>query len=497
MTPEVQVDFVKLVVWDLDDTLWQGTLSESTAQSPLQIHSDRVQVIRDLWRQGVVHSICSKNDYAAAKEKLQALGLWDLFVFPKISWSPKGEQVALLLRQMRLRPQNTLFVDDNPTNLAEVQFYNSGIQVLNALSEEAGAVLANLRSATAHVRKSRLEQYRLLERKVKAEEVAASNLEFLKSSETEVFIERRLANLKYKSRILELVNRSNQLNYFKSRYASMETLTEEIVDTGNKETFTVFVKDRFGEYGLVGFICVDLKAGVEVFTFSCRILHMGVERYVVDFLKEYYKTKDWLFEKLESSLKSLETGDFIRPMSASSASALTSKFEQPSTFGDCEPTIQFMMNCQSAIARHYLPDALSKKVSVDAWPESFSALDSSGRYRLKKSIRLAVYGLFVDFGKGSDICAEQGLEAFVREAHLQNLGVLLLGFTSKGNPSPRFASFAEDISRRYENCETLLCEVETCDAGVDLRHISRSSWRSVALQLSQRLQTYDFGETGA
>ena len=51
---------VKLVVWDLDDTFWQGTLSEG----PVVIDPDRVDLVRTLNRRGIVNAICSKNDPA-------------------------------------------------------------------------------------------------------------------------------------------------------------------------------------------------------------------------------------------------------------------------------------------------------------------------------------------------------------------------------------------------------------------------------------------------
>ena len=76
-----------------------------------------------LTNHGVINSISSKNDYFEAKEKLEDLKVWDYFVFPSIEWKPKGPLVKNLISNMQLRPENCLFIDDNISNLKEVQFY--------------------------------------------------------------------------------------------------------------------------------------------------------------------------------------------------------------------------------------------------------------------------------------------------------------------------------------------------------------------------------------
>ena len=50
---------IKLVIWDLDDTFWKGTLSEG----PIVSIAENIQLVRDLTDRGIVNSICSKNDY--------------------------------------------------------------------------------------------------------------------------------------------------------------------------------------------------------------------------------------------------------------------------------------------------------------------------------------------------------------------------------------------------------------------------------------------------
>ena len=132
---------VKLIIWDLDDTLWKGTLAEG---DDLELSLFRANIIRSLNNHGIVNAICSKNDFDMAKERLEQLGLWNEFVFPKISFSPKGLIVKQILEEMYLRAENTIFIDDNNMNLREVEHYVPGITTLDALGEGTDSVLQGI-----------------------------------------------------------------------------------------------------------------------------------------------------------------------------------------------------------------------------------------------------------------------------------------------------------------------------------------------------------------
>ena len=91
---------LKLIIWDLDDTLWQGTLAEGDDVIPIQ---SRVEAIKVLNEQGVVNSISSKNDFESAKTKLEEFGIFDQFVFPEINFAAKGQAVQRIISDMNLR----------------------------------------------------------------------------------------------------------------------------------------------------------------------------------------------------------------------------------------------------------------------------------------------------------------------------------------------------------------------------------------------------------
>src|ERR1700733_1354127 len=106
-------NMVKLVVWDLDDTFWQGTLGEGDVVAI----GRNLEIVRELARRGIPSAICSKNDFDQARAKLAEFGVWEFFVFAQIAFLPKGQAIAELIAAAALRPQNVLFLDDNAANL--------------------------------------------------------------------------------------------------------------------------------------------------------------------------------------------------------------------------------------------------------------------------------------------------------------------------------------------------------------------------------------------
>ncbi|GAA4349532.1 hypothetical protein GCM10023185_06360 [Hymenobacter saemangeumensis] len=266
---------IKLLIWDLDDTFWQGTLSEGVVNAV----EDNLALVRDTAARGLVHTIVSKNDLQPVEEKLRELGIRELFVFPRVSWQPKGPIIKELLDAMQLRAPNALFIDDNAVNRREAAFYNPGLQTIDPA--ELPALAPQLRaSGKPDPELSRLKQYQLLERQQQARaQYEGDNLAFLRAAQVKVELrEGAAAVLPDLARIEELINRSNQLNFTKQR-VQKEALAASFADASLRWG-TVRVRDQFGDYGLVGVYCLYVaEHRLEQLVFSCRILHLGVEQF--------------------------------------------------------------------------------------------------------------------------------------------------------------------------------------------------------------------------
>lgn len=265
-----QFDKIKLVIWDLDETFWNGTISEDTVKIP-EKHRELLVQLTDI---GIVNSICSKNDFEPTMSYLKDQGLADYFVFPSINWNPKGQRVKQLIEDMQLRAVNVLFLDDNPSNLGEVEHFCSSI--MTGSPELIDQLFADVSKAEKKdPQHKRLAQYRVLEEKYHAKEGFSSNEDFLYQSNIRVEIENDC--LPYSERIQDLIIRSNQLNFTKVR-SSVDEIRELLQDESISCGY-VSVRDKFGDYGIVGFYALKGNHLLH-FVFSCRTLGMGIEQYV-------------------------------------------------------------------------------------------------------------------------------------------------------------------------------------------------------------------------
>ena len=267
-------DKIKLVIWDLDDTFWNGTITEGGAQIPEQHR----KLLSDLTDIGIVNSICSKNDWDVVSPVLEQEGLAEYFVFPSVNWNSKGQRIKQLIADMQLRPANVLFLDDNPSNLAEAR--HACPEIMAELPELIGQLMEDVAKAPRKdPQHKRLQQYRVLEQKHQAKAELGSNEAFLYRSNIRVNIAHDcLENLE---RIHDLILRSNQLNFTKIRSTEEELwalLGDETVSSGYAS-----VVDNFGDYGIVGFYALKENKLIH-FVFSCRTLGMGIEQYVYNLL---------------------------------------------------------------------------------------------------------------------------------------------------------------------------------------------------------------------
>lgn len=278
---------VKLVIWDLDETFWQGTLSEGGI-TVVQAHVEMVRILVD---RGIMCSICSKNNMDEARIELEKIGIWEAFVFPHIDWTAKGQAIVNMLSAMGLRAENAVFLDDNHLNLEEVKFLNPGIMAIDALAYPLTELLDlpqfKGKDDTDH---TRLEQYKVMQSKqVLQAETGLSNLDFLRQSGIRVRIITDIEN--HMDRVLEVINRTNQLNFTKVRANTPDErmALDKLLAVSGMHAGLVHVQDRYGDYGIVGFFCVRTKfSGTTVhhLAFSCRTLNMGVEQWVWEYLNK-------------------------------------------------------------------------------------------------------------------------------------------------------------------------------------------------------------------
>lgn len=162
---EKDIRKIKLIIWDLDDTFWKGTLSDNGNDATVVPITENIQLVKTLTRRGIINSICSKNDALTAKAELERQGVASFFVFTSIDWTPKGQRIKRMISDMALRETNVLFLDDNPSNLGEAEY--ACPQLMTASPIEAIPCLIQYAETLGKddTGMSRLKQYRVLEHK--------------------------------------------------------------------------------------------------------------------------------------------------------------------------------------------------------------------------------------------------------------------------------------------------------------------------------------------
>lgn len=277
MSKNYDITKTKLIIWDLDDTFWNGNLSEGE----IILKPETIALVRELTTKGIMNSICSKNNLDDVKSKFIDLGIkdvWDLFVFTSIDWTPKGERVKDIIQSMNLREENVIFIDDNDSNINEAKFYSPNI--MSATPEFISKIAEELYLVNDYdFEHTRLKQYKILEEKSHQIAQASSNEDFLRSSKIKICIKKDcLNNLE---RIKKLITRTNQLNFTKFRDENLETTIK------NNDCAYIIAEDKFGNYGICGFYALNQMENKLVhFLFSCRIMNMGIEQFVYDYLKK-------------------------------------------------------------------------------------------------------------------------------------------------------------------------------------------------------------------
>lgn len=277
-TSDLSGEHFRLVIWDLDETFWRGTLTEGGIEY-VEEHAD---IVRTLARRGIVSSIASKNDRGLVETILAQRGMEDFFVCTAINWNPKGPQIKALVERIGLRPESILLIDDNPLNRAEARHHVPGLRTAD--QHFVDEILSHpLMQGSPDEALTRLRQYRLLDQRHAARSDAQDNQAFLRQSDIEVSL---IVDIEpHIDRAIELINRTNQLNFTKRRLPedpaeARATLRAEI-GAANVQAGLVRVRDRYGDHGIVGFYAQYVHAEQLIyFCFSCRTIGMGIEAWL-------------------------------------------------------------------------------------------------------------------------------------------------------------------------------------------------------------------------
>lgn len=280
-------DKVKCLVWDLDNTLWNGILIETEDPTKLELNDNVLSTIKALDERGIIQSVASKNDFEPAWEIVKRFGLDEYFLYPQIHWNAKSLSMEQIARDLNIGIDSLALIDDSVNERNQVSSVLPQVRVYDVVELEGLLQKKEFDALVTEESKMRRSMYQAEEKRNQLKNTAfADNESFLKQCNIvlEVFEPKTDDE---KLRCFELLLRTNQLNMSGVKYTKDEF--DKVINRENCNNIALFCKDDYGVYGIVGFVQYKIVDGVLEFTeyaMSCRVAGKYVESALFTYLLE-------------------------------------------------------------------------------------------------------------------------------------------------------------------------------------------------------------------
>ncbi|MBB2910618.1 FkbH-like protein/FkbM family methyltransferase [Streptosporangium becharense] len=289
----VERPVTKAVLVDADNTLWGGVCGEIGPEN-VDVGGPYRRVQEFLLaqaRSGRALCLCSRNnpeDVAAvfAAHPGMPLTLGD-FTLVRADWGPKSATVSAVAAELGFAAESLVFIDDSPAERTEVALAHPALTVVDlpddphAFPEALHATWQlDIPPGTAEDR-SRLRSFAHEARRREAAAAASTVADYLAQLELDVQVTD--AEDGEADRISQLAARTTQFNLLLRRHTPGSV--RQLIARG-AVALSVRARDRFGDYGLVGFVSADPDPDgdgdgdtlrVRDFFLSCRALGRNVE----------------------------------------------------------------------------------------------------------------------------------------------------------------------------------------------------------------------------
>lgn len=265
---------VKCVVWDLDNTVWEGVLLEG---DDLKLRPEVVEIIKTLDERGILNSIASRNEHDPAIKQLKAFGIDDYFIYPQIHWNAKSQSIGQIATDINIGVDTLLFIDDQPFEREEVQSVHADVLCVD--SAKLDDLLDNPRLMPRFITpesKLRRKMYQSdIQRNTAESDYSGNNEAFL--ADLDMVFTIKTAQEEDLQRAEELTMRTNQLNTTGYTYAYSEL--DQLRQSDDHLLFVSSLTDKYGTYGTIGLALVEKTPEfwlVKLLLMSCRVMSRGV-----------------------------------------------------------------------------------------------------------------------------------------------------------------------------------------------------------------------------
>lgn len=267
----------KLIVCDLDNTLWDGIIGDG----PVRQHTDRQHALLQLKNKGVLLAVSSKNDPANVRWDESVVSASD-FVGLEINWGRKASNIRKIADTLNLNPNSFVFLDDRPDERATVTEELPGILALDPNEAETWQLIeewTQMLSGSALNDRTAMYQERMARQSYLEHHEA--NLDEVNDAyrKLNLSLTLRHPNDEDMDRVVELINRTNQFNTTAARITMSEINRTEF----RRHIVVAEARDKFGDMGIIGILVVTLNGQPRIthFVLSCRVFGFSIENAMV------------------------------------------------------------------------------------------------------------------------------------------------------------------------------------------------------------------------
>ncbi len=275
---------IKCLVWDLDNTLWNGTLLEDPV---VRLRAEAPEVIRELDARGILHSIASKNDFESAMKQVRDFHLEDYFLYPQIGWHPKSDSIKAIAQSLNIGLDAIAFMDDQPFEREEVRHSLPEVACYDAscMPRLLGVEEFQPLFVTEDSRRRRQMYQQDAHRQREESSFSGPKESFLKTLGMQIQI--ALAREEDLARAEELTVRTHQLNTTGQTYTYAELAG--FCHSDRHRLLVVGLEDKHGSYGTVGLTLLECEPHswrIKMLLMSCRVMSRGVGGLVLTYLRK-------------------------------------------------------------------------------------------------------------------------------------------------------------------------------------------------------------------
>lgn len=298
--PAILGSKIKTIIFDLDNTLYNGILGEDGIDGIeiTETHKKIYLKIKELRQKGILVCLASKNEEADVvelfKNNADLTLKFDDFLFREINWNSKADNIKKMIQQMNVGADAVLFIDDNPAELQNVE----GLGVKTILAKNPDVILNVLNYYPGIMKTDVLNEDLLRANDIKSNQKREKFVNELSPKEyfekLKVKLEFNVNKQEQYSRIYQLMNKTNQFILTYARYD--EEQVKELANNG--VIVTISMSDILSDSGIIAILAAtkneDNSINVNELTISCRALGRNLEEIMINKLFEvaniYLKT---------------------------------------------------------------------------------------------------------------------------------------------------------------------------------------------------------------